>query len=286
MTMFRLQPTSVSGFPRRGSLAACHALRTDPPSSNPACGFPALGLPENSRLGHSQGVARLKRSQIHQSQSYQVVVYTSALWNTKGSLAPTLEMGNQAKFKKTVDLAECFAWITVIEVVPPAYQLPVDLDDHAGNWHTTAPSGRQFAQLIALTSNRFLRHKHVEVPLFPVSIQTSIKTKGKAQKIKAASYFFEVYHLGLFPIDLQAHPGFQLGLNPVAEPIALMPRQNHKVVGVSHQSSIGPVCRTIRSMEHLIKPVQVKVSQQRRNDALNAKENFEFEQRIKNNRGK
>jgi len=109
MTMFRLQPTSVSGFPRRGSIAACHALRTDPPSSNPACGFPALGLPENSRLGHSQGVARLKRSQIHHSQFLQMLVRTSALWNSKGSLAPSLEMGNQAKFKNTVDLAKCLA---------------------------------------------------------------------------------------------------------------------------------------------------------------------------------
>jgi hypothetical protein len=154
MTMFRLQPTSVSGFPRRGSLAACHALRTDPPSSNPACGFPALGLPGNSRLGHSQEVARLKRSQIHQSQFLQMLVRTSALWNSKGSLAPSLEMGNQTKFKNTVDLAKCLAWITVIEIVPPAYQLSVDLADHARNWHTAAPSGRQFAQLFALTGQQ------------------------------------------------------------------------------------------------------------------------------------
>jgi len=101
--MFRLQLTSVSGFPRRGSLSACHALRTDPPSSKPASGFPAVGLPENSRLGHSQGVARLERSQIHQSQFLHVFVYAPALWSSKGSLAPSFEMSYQAKFKKAVD---------------------------------------------------------------------------------------------------------------------------------------------------------------------------------------
>ena len=145
MTMFRLRPTSVSGFPRCGSLTACHALQTDPPSSNPASGFPALGLPGNSRLGHLQGVARLKRSQIHQSQFHQVLVYRSALRSSKGSLAPSLEMCNQAKFKKTVDFTKCLAWIAIVEIVTPACQLAVHLSDHERNRHTAATSGRQFA---------------------------------------------------------------------------------------------------------------------------------------------
>jgi len=55
VTVVRLQRTSVSGFPLPGSVASCHALRPAPPSSNPACGFPALGSPGNSRLGHTQG---------------------------------------------------------------------------------------------------------------------------------------------------------------------------------------------------------------------------------------
>ena len=178
MTMFRLQPTSVSGFPRRGSLAACHALRTDPPSSNPACGFPALGLPENSRLGHSQGVARLKRSQIHQPQFLQMLVRTSALWNSKGSLAPSLEMCHQAKFKKTVDLTKCLAWIAIAEIVAPACQLAIRLTDHARNRHTAAPSGRQITQLFALTGNRLFRLKHIELSLPPVLVDRYCAQRG------------------------------------------------------------------------------------------------------------
>ena len=162
MTMFRLQPTSVSGFPRRGSLAACHALRTDPPSSNPACGFPALGLPENSHLGHLQGVARFKRSQVHQPQILEVLVYRLAFRCSKGSLAPSLEMCYQAKFKKTVDLTKCLAWIAIIEIVAPACQLAVHLPNHAWNRHAAFPPGRQFTQLFALTGSRLLRHKHIE----------------------------------------------------------------------------------------------------------------------------
>jgi len=69
VTICRLQHTSVSGFPLRGSIAACHVLRPAPPSSNPACGFPALGFPENSRLGHTQGVARSLLSLLAQLTS-------------------------------------------------------------------------------------------------------------------------------------------------------------------------------------------------------------------------
>ncbi|MGD8769080.1 MAG: hypothetical protein PVJ06_03455 [Desulfobacterales bacterium] len=112
MTKFRLQPTSVSGFPRRGSIAAYHALRPDPPSSNPACGFPALGLPENSRHGHLQGVVRFERSQIHQPQILEVIVYRPAFRSSKGPLAPSLQMCYQAEFKETVDLAKCFTWVS------------------------------------------------------------------------------------------------------------------------------------------------------------------------------
>ena len=88
--MFRLRPTSVSRFPRRGSLSACHASRPDPPSSNPACGFPALGFPGNSRLGHSQGVAQFDRSQIHQPQIRKVFVCRPPFRSSKGPLAPSL----------------------------------------------------------------------------------------------------------------------------------------------------------------------------------------------------
>ena len=79
MTVFRLRHTSVAGFPRCGSISACHALRPIPPSSNPACGFPALGFPGNSRHGHTQGVARFARSQVHQPQILKVVVHRPPL---------------------------------------------------------------------------------------------------------------------------------------------------------------------------------------------------------------
>ena len=111
--MFRLRPTSVTGFPRCGSIAACHAMRPTPPSSNPACGFPALGFPGNPRLGHSQGVAQFDRSQIHQPQILEVFVCRLPFRSSKGPLAPSLEMCYQAKFKKTVDFAKCLAWIAI-----------------------------------------------------------------------------------------------------------------------------------------------------------------------------
>ena len=128
--MFRLRHTSVSGFPRCGSIAACHALRPAPPSSNPACGFPALGFPENSRLGHSQGAARFERSQIHQPQFLKVLVHRSPFWRSKGPLAPSLKMCNQAKFNEAVDLTEFLTWVTMVEVISPSLQISIHFPNH------------------------------------------------------------------------------------------------------------------------------------------------------------
>jgi hypothetical protein len=94
----RLRPTSVSGFPRCGSISVCHALRSIPPSSNPACGFPALGFRENSRSVHSQGVARLGRSQAHQPQTPEMPVHRPPFRWSKGPLAPSFLLGLQAQF--------------------------------------------------------------------------------------------------------------------------------------------------------------------------------------------
>ena len=52
--MFRFQHSPCQGFPVRGLIAACHALRPIPPSSNRTCGFPASGSPESSRLRLAQ----------------------------------------------------------------------------------------------------------------------------------------------------------------------------------------------------------------------------------------
>jgi hypothetical protein len=103
--MIRLQHTSVTGFPRCGLIAACHALRPIPPSSNRTCGFPASVFPENSRLGHSQEVARFERSQGHQPQMFKVLVHRLPFRRPKGPQAPSFEVCYQTKLKETVDLA-------------------------------------------------------------------------------------------------------------------------------------------------------------------------------------
>ncbi len=262
--MFRLQHTSVSGFPRCGSIAACHTLRPAPPSSNRTCGFPASGFPGNSRLEHSQGVARFKRSQGHHPQYLKMLVHRSPSRRSKGSLAPSFKMRYQTKLKETVDLAKCLAWITIVKVVAPAYQLSVNFPNHARNRRTTPSSCSQIAQLIALIGNGLVRRKHVEVSLVPILIQTLVETKCEPQKVKGFTSFFQVYHSGLFAIELQPHPGFQLIPDPALEPFTLVARKDNKVICVSHEAGIGPNCRAIRFMEYLVKPVQVEIREQGR----------------------
>jgi hypothetical protein len=204
-------------------------VRPIPPSSNPACGFPALGFPENSRLKHSQGVARFERSQVHQSQILKVLVHRLPFRKSKGPLTPSFEMCYQAKLKETVDLAKCLAWITIVEVVAPACQLSVNFSNHARNRHTAFPSCSQLAQLISLAGKGFVRRKHVEVSFLPILIQTSVETKCEPQKIQGFSYLSQVHYSGLFAIDLQPHPGLQLILDPPFEPFTLITSKDDKV---------------------------------------------------------
>ena len=98
--MFRHRHTSVAGLPRCGSIAACHALRPTPPSSNRTCRFPASGSPDSSRLRHSQAL------QIHQTQSVQVGVQADAFGWSVGSLAATFQVAGQALHDIPVDLAK------------------------------------------------------------------------------------------------------------------------------------------------------------------------------------
>ena len=74
--LFRLWSTSVSGFPRRGSMPTGPATRPTPPSSNRTCGFPASGSPESSRLKLAQAL------QIHQSHIMQMLVETYSFWRS------------------------------------------------------------------------------------------------------------------------------------------------------------------------------------------------------------
>jgi hypothetical protein len=48
---------------------------------------------------------------------------------------------------------------------------------------------------------------------------------------------------------------------------------------------LGPAAGAICGIENLLEPVKVNIGKQRRNDALNAKDNFDFFHVIKHNRG-
>jgi hypothetical protein len=98
--LFRLRHPSVTGFPRCGSIAACHATRPTPPSSNRTCGFPASGSPGSSRLGHSPGLSlpwfgpstqpRPQKDVLFRSRAYAQAVLLSSRLKHASSKAPSL----------------------------------------------------------------------------------------------------------------------------------------------------------------------------------------------------
>jgi len=77
--MFRFRHTSVTGFPRCGSISAYPALHLPFPSSNRTCGFPASGFPVNFHLKRSHLPVCPIPLKIYQSKMLQVLVPRNTL---------------------------------------------------------------------------------------------------------------------------------------------------------------------------------------------------------------
>ena len=239
--MFRLRPTSVTGFPRCGSIAACHAVRPIPPSSNRTCGFPASGSPENSRRGHLQGVVRLNRSQRHPSQFTQMLVKRLPFWTLEGSLAPPFKVSVQPPFDKGIETSEGFARIAIVKVVFPPTEMPVHILQHSGNGKTSFVPGSGLTYLIPYPCLGLLRRRHVQIPTMPVFIQTAIIAKRETKKVQTGPSLPQVDYAGLFPADFQPHPALNLRFDPLPKAFPLVARKDDKVVRITHQTGILPI---------------------------------------------
>ncbi len=265
MTKFRLQHTSVSGFPRCGSIAACPALRPALPSSNRTCGFPAYGSPENSRLRHSQGVAQLHRSQGHPSQFHQMPVKRLPFRYAKGSLAPPSKMPVKPILDKEIDASKRLAWVTIIIIVLPTTELRFNFLHHARNCKTPLVPGCQFTQFVSLTCQGFLGGKNIQVTALTAFVKTAVIAEREPKEVQTGPFLFQVNNPRLPTVQLYSHPALNLLLDPLTKPLTLILRKDHKVIRITHHASIGPTGWPAPPVEYLIEPVQVDVCQQWRN---------------------
>src|ERR1039458_5493531 len=99
----------------------------------------------------------------------------------------------------------------------------------------------------------------------PAPFQVIVVAECESQKVQTRSLFLQVHHPRLLPIDLQSQPAFELRFNPVPQAGPLKARQHHKIIGVTHQLGTCPLGWPMGSMKQLVEPMQIHVTEQRRN---------------------
>jgi transposase-like protein len=80
-------------------------------------------------------------------------------------------------------------------------------------------------------------------------------------------------------VQLQAKTSQHL-LHLLFNLLTVTPQQDNEIIRIPYQCS-----RNSRHLEHFVERMQVDITQQRGNDSMNAKGNFEFDRVIKNYRG-
>src|SRR5712691_471287 len=201
--------------------------------------------------------------QIHQPHPFELFVVAHPFRRSERPLAATPHVPREALSRVPVDLPICHSRISIPKVVCPSSQVQVQLLDQPRQRLETHPTARHLSQLRPLSRQRLRRRANIQV-FPPAPFQVQVVPKRVSQKVQARSFFLQVHHPRLLPVDLQSHPGFYLFFDPLFKLRAYIARQHHKVIRITHQFRPCPVCRSLSPMEHHVEPMQVQVRQQRR----------------------
>ncbi len=129
-----------------------------------------------------------------------------------------------------------------LEIVPPAFQVPVQLFNPLRDGLKTLSMISHLGQLAPLLLQCLRRPAHVPIsPLTP--LQVVIVSKREPRKLQTRSCLLQIHHARLLPIDLQPQPAFQFRLDPAPQTTALIARQHHEIVGMPHHLGLRPLSR-------------------------------------------
>jgi hypothetical protein len=117
-------------------------------------------------------------------------------------------MLDQATAHVPVNLPVNAAGVPNGKVVRPPFQVPIQLANQCRDRLEALMTVRHFVQLLPLPLDRLLRRKHIQV-LLVAPFQIAIIPKRVSQKVQARSFFPQVHHPRLFPVDLQLELPFQ-----------------------------------------------------------------------------
>jgi len=113
-------------------------------------------------------------------------------------------------------------------------------------------------QLLPFTRTRFGAGYPVEKPLgTPESVRLVLE--AVAQKLQAYSRLRQLDNPGLLRVNLQVHPVFHGGVDPVAYAPPLITGEDDKVIRIPHQPCPGPLGQSFRTVEAFVHPVQIQV---------------------------
>src|SRR5450756_2176057 len=202
--------------------------------------------------------------QIHQPKSLDLLIEADPFRRSEGPLAAPSQMLRETITNVRVDPSGGLAWIPKVEVVLPALQVPVQPHKQLRDRLEALPMIRHLVQLFPLLLQGFGRRTHVEVPP-PAPLQVLVVAERESQKVQTRSFFLQIYHPRFLPIDLQSQPAFEIRFNPARQTSPLIARQHHKIVGVTHQLGPRPLGWPLGSMKQLVEPMQVQITEQRRN---------------------
>src|SRR5258708_10590735 len=207
-----------------------------------------------------------KHSQRPEAHVFQVSIQTDTVPSSPTPLATPLQMAPQSVADEMIQTAERLARLTQGKIVGPASQVPIQPPNQFRQGCMALLCVNELSQRFSFPCHRLSRWPQVPVSLWP-PIPVAVIPKGVPQKVQALAGLSQVQHASLLAVNLQVQPSFQLALDPAAQPRADIAGQYHKVVGIAYQLCLGPLRRSIRSLEQVVKPVQVDVGQQRTQDA-------------------
>jgi len=177
--------------------------------------------------------------QIDQPQLLQVPVIASPFRGTERTLAASTQMTDKTVHYIPVHFTHRLAWIAETKVVGPSTLLPIDGLDQSRYRHEALTPADRFPKLVPVRLHRLARGNYIQIPVTATS-KISVIPERVPQKLHAGSGLSKVDDLRLGPIQLKTQPGFDLGLDKTGQPAALVMRQNHKVIRITHDLGIGP----------------------------------------------
>src|ERR1039457_446636 len=202
--------------------------------------------------------------QVLQPKSLDLFVVADSFRRSVGPLAAPSQVLRETVSNVRVDLAEGHARIAEVEVVVPSLQVPVQLLNQLRDRLVALPMIGHLVQLFPFLLQSFRRRTHIEIPP-SAPLQALVVAERESQKVQTRSFFLQIHHPRFLPIDLQPQPAFEFRFNPTRQASSLIARQHHEVVGIAHHLGTRPLGWPIGSMKQLVEPMQIHVTEQRRN---------------------